>query len=152
MITLDTVYTVFTSLGGLGSSIMAILMFSDPITSIPLGGSSDISPLTLIVSIIGTVMLGLLRITNSVKNLEETNAKILNTQTELLKSNNELLRISSNDSAKHDKVIENQNRQLEVDHKSLDAMTKFIVKSNSTNAKKPGKSGIYQVDKDKDKR
>ncbi len=149
MITLDTIYTITTPILGLGSAILAIFAFSaEAVPALPIG--ADISPMTLIISLIATFLLGLMRTTNSVKNLEETNAKILATQNEILKVQNELLKVHSQDSVKQDKLIENQARMLEVENKSLEVNSKTLTSMNRmliNNAKKPEKSGTFPVDK-----
>lgn len=135
MITLDTIYTISTPILGLGSAILAALTFSsEVIPALPIG--ADISPMTLIISLIATFLLGLMRTTNSVKNLEETNAKILATQNEILKVQNELLKVHSQDSAKQDKLIELENKSLEVNSQTLTSMNRMLI----NNAKKPEKS------------
>jgi len=156
MITLDSIYTIITPVLGLGSAIIAAFTFStESIPSLPIG--ADISPMTLIISLIATFLLGLMRTTNSVKNLEETNAKILATQNEILKAQtetlkiqNELLKVHSQDSVKQDKLIENQARMLEVENKSLEVNSKTLTSMNRmliNNAKKPEKSGTFPVDR-----
>lgn len=135
MIALDTIYTISTPILGLGSAILAIFAFSaEAIPALPIG--ADISPMTLIISLIATFLLGLMRTTNSVKNLEETNSKILATQNEILKVQNELLKVHSQDSAKQDKLIELENKSLEVNSKTLTSMNRMLI----NNAKKPEKS------------
>lgn len=149
MITLDSIYTIITPILGLGSAILAAFTFStETIPSLPIG--ADISPMTLIISLIATFLLGLMRTTNSVKNLEETNSKILTTQNDILKVQNELLRLYTQDSVKQDKLIENQTRMLEVENKSLEVSNKTLTSMNRmliANAKKPEKSGTFPVDR-----
>lgn len=150
MITLDSIYTIITPVLGLGSAVLAIFTFAaESVPALPLG--ADISPMTLMISLIATFLLGLMRTTNSVKNLEETNAKILATQNEILKAQtetlkiqNELLKVHSRDSAKQDKLIELENKSLEVNSRTLTSMNRMLI---ANNAKKPEKSGTFPVDR-----
>ncbi len=138
-ITSDSIYTIITPVLGLGSAILAAFTFSsENLPALPAG--ADISPMTLMISLVATFLLGLMRTTNSVKNLEETNAKILATQNDILKVQNELLRVHSQDSAKQDKLIELENKSLEVNSRTLTSMNKMLI-----NAKKPEKSGTFPV-------
>ena len=141
MITLDTIYTITTPILGLGSAILAIFAFSaEAVPALPIG--ADISPMTLIISLIATFLLGLMRTTNSVKNLEETNAKILTTQNEILKVQNELLKFYAQDSVNQAKLIELETKSLETNNKTLTSMNRMLI----ANAKKPEKSGTFPVD------
>jgi phosphoribosylformylglycinamidine (FGAM) synthase PurS component len=148
MITLDSIYTIITPILGFGSAILAVFTFSaETIPALPVG--ADISPMTLIISLIATFLLGLMRTTNSVKNLEETNSKILVTQNEILKAQtetlkiqNELLKTLTQDSVKQDKLIELETKSLEANNKTLTSMNRMLI----ANAKKPDKSGTYPVD------
>ena len=141
MITLDSIYTIITPVLGLGSAVLAAFTFSaETIPSLPVG--ADISPMTLIISLIATFLLGLMRTTNSVKNLEETNTKILTTQNDILKTQNEILKTLNQDSAKQDKLIELETKSLETNSKTLTSMNQILI----NNAKKPEKSGTFPVD------
>ncbi len=141
MITLDSIYTIITPVLGLGSAVLAAFTFSaETIPSLPVG--ADISPMTLIISLIATFLLGLMRTTNSVKNLEETNTKILTTQNDILKTQNEILKTFNQDSAKQDKLIELETKSLETNSKTLTSMNRMLI----NNAKKPEKSGTFPVD------
>ena len=143
MITLDSIYTIITPVLGLGSAILAVFTFSsETIPTLPVG--ADISPMTLIISLIATFLLGLMRTTNSVKNLEETNTKILTTQNDILKVQNELLKTLTNDSVKQDKLIELETKSLEANNKTLTSMNRMLI---ANNAKKPGRSGTFPVDR-----
>lgn len=142
MITLDSIYTIITPVLGLGSAVLAAFTFSaETIPSLPVG--ADISPMTLIISLIATFLLGLMRTTNSVKNLEETNTKILTTQNDILKTQNEILKTLNQDSAKQDKLIELETKSLEANNKTLTSMNRMLI---ANNAKKPGSSGTFPVD------
>lgn len=151
MITLDSIYTIITPVLGLGSAVLAAFTFSaEGIPSLPIG--TDISPMTLIISLIATFLLGLMRTTNSVKNLEETNSKILATQndilkaqTETLKVQNELLKFYAQDSINQAKLIELETKSLETNNKTLTSMNRMLIAN--ANAKKPDKSGTYPVDR-----
>lgn len=142
MITLDSIYTIITPILGFGSAILAVFTFSaETIPALPVG--ADISPMTLIISLIATFLLGLMRTTNSVKNLEETNTKILTTQNEILKVQNELLKFYAQDSLNQAKLIELETKSLETNNKTLTSMNRMLI----ANTKKPGSSGTFPVDR-----
>jgi hypothetical protein len=148
MISLNTLYDVVTPLLGLSSIALTVKMFLAENLVTPT--LTDVSPMGIIMSLVGAFLLGLMRITNSIKSVEESNAKILAAHTELLK-------LLSDDSKKQDLILENQkalvdnqkslleiqNKSLELETKSL-AVLKIIVKNNQ-NEKKPGSSGTFPV-------
>lgn len=140
MISLNTIYDVATPLLGLGSIAFSTQMFlTDNLATTSL---TDVSPMGVIMSLVGAFLLGLMRITNSLKSLEESNAKILTIQTELIK-------LLIDDAKKQDIILENQKALLEVQNKSLELenrnlnVLKVFIKSQ--NEKNPGSSGTFRV-------
>jgi hypothetical protein len=147
MISLNTIYDVATPLLGLGSIAFSTQMFLTDNLATP--SLTDISPMGVIMSLVGAFLLGLMRITNSLKSLEESNAKILTIQTELIK-------LLIDDAKKQDIILdhqkallENQKAMLEVQNKSLELenrnlnVLKVFIKSQ--NEKNPGSSGTFRV-------
>jgi len=140
MISLNTIYDVATPLLGLGSIAFSTQMFLTDNLATP--SLTDISPMGVIMSLVGAFLLGLMRITNSLKSLEESNAKILTIQTELIK-------LLIDDAKKQDIILENQKALLEVQNKSLELenrnlnVLKVFIKSQ--NEKNPGSSGTFRV-------
>lgn len=140
MISLNTIYDIATPLLGLGSIAFSTQMFlTDNLVAPSL---TDVSPMGVIMSLVGAFLLGLMRITNSLKSLEESNAKILTIQTELIK-------LLIDDAKKQDIILENQKALLEVQNKSLELenrnlnVLKVFIKSQ--NEKNPGSSGTFRV-------
>ena len=104
MISLNTLYDVTTPLLGLSSIALTVKMFlAENLTTPTL---TDVSPMGIIMSLVGAFLLGLMRITNSIKSVEESNAKILTAHTELLK-------LLADDSKKQDLILENQKALVE---------------------------------------
>lgn len=148
MISLNTLYDVTTPLLGLSSIALTVKMFLAENLATPT--LTDVSPMGIIMSLVGAFLLGLMRITNSIKSVEESNAKILTAHTELLK-------LLAEDSKKQDLIlenqkalVENQKALLEIQNKSLDLETKSlgvlrIIVKNYQNEKKPGSSGTFPV-------
>jgi hypothetical protein len=148
MISLNTLYDVVTPLLGLSSIALTVKMFLAENLATPT--LTDVSPMGIIMSLVGAFLLGLMRITNSIKSVEESNAKILTAHTELLK-------LLSDDSKKQDLIldnqkalVDNQKALLEIQNKSLDLETKSlnvlrIIVKNYQNEKKPGSSGTFPV-------
>jgi hypothetical protein len=141
MISLNTLYDVVTPLLGLSSIALTVKMFLAENLATPT--LTDVSPMGIIMSLVGAFLLGLMRITNSIKSVEESNAKILTAHTELLK-------LLSDDSKKQDLILDNQKALLEIQNKSLDLETKSlnvlrIIVKNYQNEKKPGSSGTFPV-------
>ncbi len=140
MISLNTIYDVATPLLGLGSIAFSTQMFLTDNLATP--SLTDVSPMGVIMSLVGAFLLGLMRITNSLKSLEESNAKILTIQTELIK-------LLIDDAKKQDIILENQKALLEVQNKSLELenrnlnVLKVFIKSQ--NEKNPGSSGTFRV-------
>lgn len=158
MINIDSLYAVFTPLAGLSSAILAGISFIEPQIPTNMATGTDLSPMAVIVSLIATFLLGLMRITNSIKNVEDTNGKILITQTALLESNNKLLetnnkllQLFSDDSKRQDELLLNQKKLLDIENKNMDLTSKMSntmnrIANNGTNSakkeiKKSGNSG-----------
>lgn len=150
MINSDLLYAISTPILGFGSAILAVFTFIDPQTIPTISNGTDISPIALIVSLIGTFLLGLMRITNSVKNVEDTNKEILITQktqldstNKMLDTQNELLKMYIDDSKKQDKILDYQNKLLEIENKTLNTMSRIANNnSNKKDVKKSGNSGV----------
>lgn len=160
MISIDSLYAVSTPLLGLTSAALSIFTFIEP--QIPNISGTDISPIGIVVSLIGAFLLGLMRITNSVKSVEDTNKEILitqkttletqktiletqkttlETQNKLLSTQNELLKLYTDDSKKQDKQLSNQEKLLEIENKNNGLMSKIINTTNKKDTKKSGNSG-----------
>lgn len=140
MISLNTICDITTPLLGLSSIALTVKMFlSENLVAPTL---TDVSPMGIIMSLVGAFLLGLMRITNSIKSVEESNAKILTAQTELLK-------LLADDSKKQDSILEHQKALLDIQKNSLELeiktlnVLKILVKTQ--NEKKPGSSGTYPV-------
>lgn len=146
MINIDTLYAASTPLLGLATAIISVFTFGDPQIPSNIGGI-DASPITLIVSLIGTFLLGLMRITNSVKVVEDTNKEILTTLKTLLETNNkvsntqsELLKLYADDAKKQDRLLEIEIENKDLANRTLTTMSK-IVNTNNNNKKDTKKSG-----------
>ena len=140
MISLNTIYDIITPLLGLSSVALTVKMFlSENLVTPTL---TDVSPMGIIVSLVGAFLLGLMRITNSLKSVEESNTKILTAQTELLK-------LLTDDSKKQDSILEHQKALLEIQKTSLELETKTLnvlkILVKFQNEKKPGSSGTFPV-------
>ncbi len=140
MISLNTIYDISTPLLGLGSIAFTTQMYLGDALANPT--LTDISPMGVIMSLVGAFLLGLMRITNSLKSMDESNTKIL--------------QILADDSKKQDLILENQKATLEnqkalleIQNKSLDLETKNLTILNRflkiQDAKKPGSSGTFPV-------
>lgn len=153
MINIDSLYAVSTPILGLGSAILTVFTFIDPQIIPATAGGTDISPIALIISLIGTFLLGLMRITNSVKNVEDTNKEILatlktslETSNKVLGTQNDLLKSYLDDSKKQDKLLESTNKLLEIENKNMDLANKTLntmnrIVSTKKDIKKSGNSG-----------
>ena len=140
MISLNTIYDITTPLLGLSSVALTVKMFlSENLVTPTL---TDVSPMGIIVSLVGAFLLGLMRITNSLKSVEESNTKILTAQTELLK-------LLTDDSRKQDSILDHQKALLKIQETSLDLETKTLnvlkILVKTQNEKKPGSSGTFPV-------
>ena len=156
MINSDLLYAISTPILGLGSAIITVFTFIDPAIIPQVSGGTDISPIALIVSLIGTFLLGLMRITNSVKTVEDTNKEILTIQKSTLESTNkmlatqnELLKMYVDDSKKQDKLLDNQQKLLDIENKNIDLSNKTLNtisrianNNNKKDVKKSGNSGV----------
>lgn len=154
MINIDSLYAVSTPILGVATAILSVFTFVDPQIPSNIGGT-DISPIAVIVSLTGTFLLGLMRITNSVKSVEDTNKEILTTQktiletqkttlethNKLLSTQNELLKLYVDDSKKQDRQLSNQEKLLEIENKNNGLMSKIVNTNNKKDTKKSGNSG-----------